>query len=90
MVVRHAGDPAHRAAGELRRLDERIADIARDLHQANGALDILAELRGALDTIRSDLLADAVDTLTVAATAKETDLRRRFEERHDRFAAPLV
>ncbi len=78
------------AVGELRRLDERLADIARDLPQANGDFDMLAELRGALDAVRSDLLVDAVDTLTVAATARETELRRRFTERQDRVVAPLV
>ncbi len=57
-----------------------LADIARDLPQANGALD----------AVRSDLLADAVDTLTVAATAEETELRCRFTERQDRLAAPEV
>ncbi len=78
------------AAGDLRRLDQRLADLARALPQANGDCGMLAELRGILDAVRSDLLADAVDTLTVAATAEETDLRRRFDERQDRFAAPLV
>ncbi len=67
-----------------------LADIARDLPQANGDFDMLAELRGALDTVPSNLLADAVDTLTVAATAKETDLRRRFDERQHHLAAPEV
>ena len=78
------------AAGDLRRLDQRLADIARDLPQGNGAFDMLADLRGALDTVRSDLLAAAVDTLTVAATADETELRRRFDERQGLLAAPVV
>ncbi len=79
-----------RAAGELRRLDERLAEIARDLPQANGDFDMLAELCGAHDTVRSDLLAHAVDTLTVAATAQETELRRRFDERQALLVAPVV
>jgi hypothetical protein len=79
-----------RAAGDLRRLDQSLADIARDLPQGNGDFDMLTELRGAVDVVRSDLLADAVETLTVAATADETELRRRFDERRHLLATPVV
>ena len=51
---------------------------------------MLAELRGAIETVRSDLLADAVDTLTVAATAEEADLRRHFTERQGLLAASAL
>jgi hypothetical protein len=35
-----------------------------------------------LRCVRSDLLADAIETMEVLATADDAELRRRFEERH--------
>ncbi len=42
---------------------------------------ILAELRGAIDCVRADLLADAIMTLDVAGTMTGDELRRRRAER---------
>jgi hypothetical protein len=75
------------ATGELRGLDRQLAEIAADLPQANGEFDILAELRGAVDAVRSDLLADAIATLDTASTATESGLRCRFTERQGWLAA---
>jgi hypothetical protein len=69
------------AAAELRRLDERLAEICGRLPEPARGFDILTELRGTVDCVRSDLLSDAIATLSVAATASESDLHRSFEER---------
>ncbi len=42
---------------------------------------ILAELRGAVDCVRADLLADAIMTLEAAGTMTEDELRRQCAER---------
>ncbi len=75
------------ATAELQRLDHRLGEIGDTLPQANGEFDMLAELRGAVDDVRSDLLADAIATLDTAATATESDLRCRFTERQGWLAA---
>ncbi len=75
------------ATAELRRLDHRLAEISEHLPQANGEFDMLAELRGAVDVVRSDLLADAIVTLDTTASVTEADLRCRFTERQGWLAA---
>ncbi len=75
------------ATAEFRRLDQRLAEISDGLPQTNGEFDILAELRGAVDIVRTDLLVDVIATLHTAATATESDLRCRFTERQGWLAA---
>ncbi len=48
---------------------------------ATNGFVILAELRGAIDCVRADLLADAIMTLDAAGTMTEDELRRRCAER---------
>jgi len=73
------------AAGELRAVDRRLAELARRLPVPGERFSALAELRGAVDCVRADLLADAVDTLTTAASRGEPALRRAFLERRRRL-----
>jgi hypothetical protein len=75
------------ATAELRQVDRQLAEIAEHLPQANGEFDMLAELRGAVDVVRTDLLADAITTLVTAALADESNLRGRFVERQSWLAA---
>jgi hypothetical protein len=75
------------ATAELRRVDRQLAEIAERLPQANGEFDMLAELRGAVDVVRCDLLADAITTLAAASLADESNLRGRFTERQGWLAA---
>jgi hypothetical protein len=75
------------ATAELRRVHNQLAEIAEHLPQANGQFNMLAELRGAVDVVRADLLADAITTLAGAALADESSLRRRFTERQSWLAA---
>jgi hypothetical protein len=74
------------ATAELRRVDRQLAEIAERLPQANGEFDMLAELRGTVDVVRSDLLADAITTLA-ASLADESSLQGRFTERQGWLAA---
>jgi hypothetical protein len=69
------------ATEELRRVDRQLAEIAEKLPQANGEFDMLAELRGAVDVVRVDLLGDAIATLATASLDDESSLRRRFTAR---------
>jgi hypothetical protein len=85
---RHQRSPVHDtqraikdATEELRRVDRQLAEIAEHLPQANGEFDMLAELRGAVDVVRVDLLADAIATLATASLVDESSLRRRFTAR---------
>jgi septal ring factor EnvC (AmiA/AmiB activator) len=69
------------ATEELRRVDRQLAKIAEHLPQANGEFDMLAELRGAVDVVRVDLLGDAIATLATASLVDQSSLRRRFTAR---------
>jgi septal ring factor EnvC (AmiA/AmiB activator) len=69
------------ATEELRRVDRQLAEIAEHLPQANGEFDMIAELRGAVDVVRTDLLGDAIATLATASLVDESSLRRRFTAR---------
>ncbi len=64
------------AASDLEAVAERLAHLAERLPPPLGRRRYLAELRGAIDCVRSDLLADAVDTLKATATLDEAELRR--------------
>jgi hypothetical protein len=75
------------ATEELRRVDRQLVGIAEHLPQANGEFDMLAELRGAVDVVRVDLLGDAIATLATASLVDESSLRRRFTERQSWLAA---
>jgi len=71
-------------ATELRSLDGRLAFAAQalvDIPDTGDGFSMLCELRGAIDGVREDLLADAIETLEVAGTLSEGELRRRFAER---------
>lgn len=65
----------------LRYLGEQLKRIGRKLPGPGFAFEPLAELRNAADCVRKDLLADAVETLKLAATLTEGQLQERFEER---------
>ena len=69
------------ATTELRRIDRQLTELTERLPQANGKFNMLAELRGAVDIVRADLLADAITTLDAAAIATESDLRGCHSER---------
>ena len=69
------------AAIALRSIDESLAALAEPLPPPGERFDVLAELRAAIDCVRSDLLSDAMTTLERAATMSEGELHERFCER---------
>ena len=73
----------------LRRIDDQLAVSAHQLPVSSDRFDALAEVRAAIDCVRTDLLADAIETLTAAATATERQLKACFEERRQWAAASV-
>ena len=69
------------AAISLRGIDESLAGLAEELPTPGDRFDALAELRGAIDCVRSDLLSDAMTTLERAAILSEGELYRHYCER---------
>ncbi len=70
-------------AEELQRRDHRLAWIGKDLPQLQlgQGFSVHAEMRGAIDAVRCELLSDAIATLTSVSTDSEYDLKRRFLSR---------
>ena len=68
-------------ADDLRALDALLRGIAQELPNGGSAFDALAEVGEGLRCVRTDLLADAIETLDALATLDDTELRRRFDRR---------
>lgn len=81
-------EPILRLANELHGIESRMANLCPTLLEADEDFDPLAEMRDALHGVNSDLIADAIKTLQLAATRDEADLRRHFDQRQQWLAAP--
>ena len=68
---------------DLRALDSLIGGIARELPEPEASFDALAEVGKGLRCVKTDLLADAIETLDTLATLDDAELRRRFEQRQE-------
>ena len=68
-------------ADTLDHLCRQIKEFCRALPESSHGFAPLAEVRAAMDCVRRDLLADAVETLRGAAGFTEEELENRFEER---------
>ena len=74
---------------ELRRIDRWLARLAALLPEASEDFDEGAEIRDTIETVQIDLLADAAETLSLAAEGSVEELRRRYRQRqewHERAA----
>ena len=80
-TFREAQDKLQVTADSLDHLCKQIKEFCRGLPKSRRSCDPLAELRAALDCVRTDLLVDAVETLRLAANLDEEQLKQRFEER---------
>ncbi len=80
-TVRRVRGAIRTLAADLRALDALIGGIAQELPQGGTTFEALAELGEGLRCVRTDLLADAIETLDALATLDEAELRRRFERR---------
>ena len=74
-------DTLREIAAELRQLDTRLAEIAGTLPLGGATFNAPGELRGAVDCVRVDLIADAIESLETVGNASEAELNKRFEER---------
>jgi hypothetical protein len=77
-----------RLANDLRGIESRMANLCATLPEPGEDFDPLAEMWGALHCVNSDLIADAIKTLQLAATRDEADLRRHFDQRQQLLAHP--
>ena len=68
-------------AVELKLIDRELRDIVEGFPEPDGDFHIFKELRAAADCVRTDLLADAIETLDSVAQGSPISLWRRFEER---------
>ena len=66
------------AARSLRKLDRRLASVARSIPETEGCL--ASALHSGLECVRSDLLADASETLDVLARLDEEGARVALRE----------
>ncbi len=71
----------HHLAKILHAECDRLENFGRLLPEPGPEFDPMAELHAAMDCVRRELLADAVETLHLVATLSEDQLRERFEER---------
>ncbi len=72
---------------QLQKLEDRLMTFCDSLPQPGEAFDPLAELRGRVECVLSDLLRDAIMTLGGAATESESQLHRDFLWRREWLAA---
>lgn len=67
-------------ASELQRLDGRLSSLAMGIAADDPAAVLPSKLRAAVESIRADLLQDAISSLTALAALTEDDaLERRLE-----------
>ncbi len=69
-------------ADELRRIDRRLAEVASAIASQPGRA-LPGELRSGAQCVRTDLLRDAIDTLSALGHASEQDVARRHLEVDD-------
>lgn len=72
---------------ELRQIEGRIVELCATLPAPGEEFEILSELRSAMDCVNRDLLADAIETLELAASSSENRLRHAFDQRRQWLAA---
>ncbi len=63
---------------ELYRIDGRLETLAEGLPTPEEHFEMLSELRACIDTVRGDLISDAIETLHAAATSSRERARERW------------
>ena len=89
--TRAGGQPReaiHRIAEQLRQVEARIVALCATLPEPADRFDAQAQLREALECVSRDLIADAIQTLELAAEGGGAGLRRDFDRRQRLLAAP--
>ena len=72
---------------DLQAFDHRIRSLVETLPVPTAKFHPLSELAAGLSCVRSDLLADAIDTLEALAASDDDALRQHFEERRQWLVA---
>lgn len=67
--------------GQLQQVDDQLAELSSALPEPTTRFDARAELRSAMDCVRVELLAGAIETLVKAVAASNLGLRLWFEIR---------
>lgn len=73
---------------ELRRIQDRIAQLCATPADPDEPFEPLAQLCGVLECVSSDLLSDAIETLAVVGSLSQAQLRDEFETTQQRLAHP--
>ncbi len=73
--------------GQLQQIDDQFADLSSSLPEPTAQFDARAELRGAVECVRTELLADVIATLVKAVAASDLELRLGFETRRQLWLA---
>ena len=77
--IRRAQRAFLQTASELQEIESRLAALAQSIVPQAGEL-LPKELRGGAQTVRNDLLHDAIETLRALGGASEEDVMRRRHE----------
>ncbi len=75
---------------ELYRIDGRLETLAEGLPTHEEHFEMLAELRACIETVRGDLISDAIETLHTAATSSRERARQRWLARKRCMAAVMA
>ena len=81
MSFTKARQAVRKLASRLRRLDGQLATLSSELPEPVAEFEAAAELRGIVECVRSDLLADAITTLEAASERDEIGLRMELVKR---------
>lgn len=77
--IRRAQKAFLQTASELQEIEGKLAVLAQSIVPQAGKL-LPKELRGGAQTVRNDLLHDAIETLRALGGASEEDVMRRRHE----------
>ncbi len=75
---------------ELYRIDGRLETLAEGLPTPEEHFEMLTELRTCVETVRGDLISDAIETLHTAATSSRERARQRWLARKRCMAAVIA
>ena len=74
-------DAVRENLAELRRIDRWLARLAALIPEPSEEVDPGAEIQGATETEQIFFLADAAETLSLAAACNAEELRQRYRQR---------
>ena len=82
-------DALGKIVADLSEVENRLALLSEHLPEPTGTFNVRAQLRNALDCVRLELLADAIETLDVAARMTPERFLADYRERLQRLGGGL-